>query len=231
MDAPEAQAKIAELEQLLWQMRDGVIDAAGRARIEALVTGDAAVRRFYVRYSMLCGGLRWLNSQEEGSGFRVQRSGNDECGVLNDELAAGQPVIDIHHSSFSIHHSGPRPSDVPGPEPIIAPIIIDTSPSAEPPLFSTLFAPGGWLFSYAAATVITGMAILGAWAYKVSIGGSTGILPVQVVDTGKMPVPPPVPRRATASAELVGRITGMADCRWADPQDAPPDGRRLGRQV
>ena len=70
MDSPEA--KIAELEQLLWRMRDGVIDAAGRARIEALVTGDAAVRRFYIRYSTLCGGLRWLNAQEEGSGFRVQ---------------------------------------------------------------------------------------------------------------------------------------------------------------
>ena len=34
---------------------------------------------------------------------------------------------------------------------------------AGPPLFSIHSPLGGWLFSYAAATVITGMAILGAW--------------------------------------------------------------------
>ena len=35
-------------------------------------------------------------------------------------------------------------------------------------LFSLQSPLGGLLFSYAAATVITGMAILGAWVYKVS---------------------------------------------------------------
>jgi hypothetical protein len=60
----DANAKIAELEQLLLQFDEGVIDAAGRARIEALVIGDAKVRRFYIRYSTLCGGLRWMNSNE-----------------------------------------------------------------------------------------------------------------------------------------------------------------------
>ncbi|MCG2684599.1 MAG: hypothetical protein L6306_13430, partial [Planctomycetales bacterium] len=64
MDAPNP--KIAELEQLLWRMRDGAIDDDGLARIETLVTGDAEVRRFYIRYSTLCGGLRWLNAGEAG---------------------------------------------------------------------------------------------------------------------------------------------------------------------
>ena len=53
---------IAELEELLWQMRDNAISAAGLTRIESLVTSDAEVRRFYIRYSTLCGGLQWLNA-------------------------------------------------------------------------------------------------------------------------------------------------------------------------
>ena len=71
---------------------------------------------------------------------------------------------------------------------------------------------------------LMGVAILGAWAYKVSHdAGSTR---------------PPMPPRAQTSAvssrrpknELVGRITGTADCRWADPQDAPSAAVPLGRK-
>ena len=69
----------------------------------------------------------------------------------------------IHHSSLIIHHS-----EAPDPEPLIPPIIIDCSPTIHYPLFTIHSSLGGWLFSYAAATVIMGMAILGAWAYKVS---------------------------------------------------------------
>ena len=75
-----------------------------------------------------------------------------------------RPAADIHHSSFNIHHS-----DVPGPEPLIPPIIIDSSPAGRYPLGAGLFAVGGPLFSYTAAAVIMGMAILVSWAWKVSL--------------------------------------------------------------
>ncbi len=231
MDAQEA--KIAELEQLLWQMRDGAIDAAGRARIEALVTGDAAVRRFYIRYSTLCGGLRWLNAQEEGSGFGIGDSG---LGIRDwgfgiggsgapvpssQSLAAVGAAVELPHQQ---RVELPHQLGVPTPESAIPPIIIDSSPTIHYPLFTIHSQLGGWLFSYAAATVLMGMAILGAWAYKVSLDyqlatvpNSRGLTGAGGRDAGEVTPPQPA---------LVGRITGTADCRWADTDDA-----RLGPAV
>ena len=62
----------------------------------------------------------------------------------------------------------PHQLDAPESESLIPPIIIDTSPTLFSPRRAFPFSVGGWLFSYAAATVITGMAILGAWVYTVS---------------------------------------------------------------
>ena len=74
-----------------------------------------------------------------------------------------------------------------------------------------------------------GVAILGAWAYKVSLDSrvrhsadnSRGL-----TAPGRRPPESASPPRP----ESVGRITGTADCRWADPQDAPPAAVPLGRK-
>ena len=116
------------------------------------------------------------------------------------------------------------PTRTSDPEPLIPPIIIDTSSALPSPYSAFGSSLGGWLVSYGVATVITGMAILGAWAYKVSIGGGTGILPARLPTQARCLCHQPAP-------ELVGRISGMADCRWADPQDAPVRRRPLGPQV
>jgi hypothetical protein len=100
------------------------------------------------------------------------------------------------------------------------PIIIDTGPTIHYPLFTTQSPLGGWLFSYAAATVIMCVAILGAWAYKVSLSRA---------EVAKV-VPRPASQRAEPEAEPVGRITGKVECRWANPQDAPPAAVPLGRR-
>ncbi len=94
--------KIAELEQLLWRMRDGAIDDKGLERIESLVTGDADVRRYYIRYSTLCGGLRWLNAGdwERGSvGFGVGDSGR---GVGDSGFGVGELGLGIRGSGFGV---------------------------------------------------------------------------------------------------------------------------------
>ncbi len=111
------------------------------------------------------------------------------------------------------------------PDSSIPPIIIDTGSPWVASRLTLNSALGGWLFSYAAATAITGLAILGAWAYKVSLEGGAGVASVHVAATDQPPSAPGKPER-----ELVGRITGTADCRWANPDDAPTAAVPLGRK-
>ena len=101
----------------------------------------------------------------------------------------------------------------PSPEPLIPPIVLDLSSTL--PRTPGLFAPGGWLFSYAAATVITGMAILGAWVYKVSLGGGMGVSPG--------PVATDQPRA------IVARQTGEGACRPDHGHGRLPLGRSARR--
>ena len=82
------------------------------------------------------------------------------------------------------HQPGPE-SRAAIPEPPTLPIIIDTSRRPPSPPFSTLFAPGGWLFSYGGRTVITGDAMLIGWAWKVSHDTSLPVAPAPA---------PPAPR-------------------------------------
>ncbi|MBN1396135.1 MAG: hypothetical protein JW959_14025, partial [Pirellulales bacterium] len=168
MDA--SNPNIAELERLLWRMRDGAIGGDGLARIETLVTGDAEVRRHYIRYGMLCGGLRWLNAGNQGPGVGGRGPG------IGDLEKVDLPLVSL-------------------------------SPLASP--LSTPFV-GGPAFSYMVATVVLCLMLLGGWAYKVS-----HVRNQHYVDNS---------RRSTTSDPLeqpelvfVGRVTGMKDCRWSDP--------------
>jgi hypothetical protein len=163
MDADNA--KIAEVESLLWQMRDGTLDPDRKARLESLVIRDPEVRRFYIRYSMLCGGLRWLNA-----------------GAVNER----------------------REFDAKLPEPMPY-IVVD--PSSLSSLSSPLSGLGGLLFSYMVSAVILGVAMLGAWTCTISRDYRNVV--VSPAPNDKIFVPP--------ESEFIGRVTGMMDCRWADP--------------
>ncbi|MBN1394305.1 MAG: NPCBM/NEW2 domain-containing protein [Pirellulales bacterium] len=87
------------------------------------------------------------------------------------------------------------------------PVVLSPSP-----LFSSLTPSfvGGPVFSYMVATVVLCLMLLGAWAYKITRESG----PSYVYDS----------RGSTSSGlsdrqqmVFVGRITGMRDCRWADP--------------
>ncbi|QDU60309.1 FecR protein [Planctomycetes bacterium Pan216] len=54
--------KIDELLELLWRVRDDEATEEDRERIYELIASDPAVRHYYVRYSMICAGLRWRNA-------------------------------------------------------------------------------------------------------------------------------------------------------------------------
>ena len=109
--------------------------------------------------------------------------------------------------------------------PAVSPIIIRTSPALPSGAFSLSSPLGGWLLSYAVATVITGAAILGAWVYKVSQESGASVSSEQVVNTGH-----PLLTPGKTESGLVGQITGMSECRWAGPQDAPAAAVPLGRK-
>ncbi len=98
-------------------------------RLKAALQASEEARRLYLRYCTLEGDLHYLVRMAH-----ADAGTNDECRMMNDELPAAPPVIDIHHSSFPIHHS----------------------------------ELGGWAFSYAAATVVTGLLLLVLWAWTVS---------------------------------------------------------------
>jgi hypothetical protein len=70
---------------------------------------------------------------------------------------------------------------------------------------------GGALFSYLMATVILGTALAIAWMWKLSD-------PVQVAARRSSPPAAQRQQEPDPKRPFVGRITGMVDCQWSDPQ-------------
>jgi hypothetical protein len=86
---------------------------------------------------------------------------------------------------------------------------IVVGPSPLSPLPPPLFSLGGLLFSYMLSAVILGVAILGAWTCKISH------VYQQVVEH-RQQTPKDRPGILSES-DYVGWVTGMKNCRWANP--------------
>ncbi len=201
-----------ELRELIAAMCNGTATPAERDRLEQLLADNEDAQFEYLSFAEVHAAFLWQHrgqtddilalvaeaeENDGASGFRVQGSGS---GIRDSGFGVREPDLSV-----------PSPeSRAPSPEPLILPIIIDTSSAAPSPLFSTLFAPGSPLFSYTAATVITGAIILIFWMWKVS-------LRCEVAESPRPATPPP----ASREVQPVGRITGTADCHWADPNRAP----------
>ncbi len=196
MGSPLPQSE--ELHRLLTVLSDGEPSGAEFDRLQQLLRQDPAAQAYYRQYMRLCALLE----------FERAASGNEGRGPgtsVPSEALSGQWSV-VGKSEI-----GNQEPELPTPEPLIAPIIVDSSAAVHDPLFSIRSPLGGWLLSYAAATVITGMAILGAWLHKVSLDSHIAQEQPLLVRRGDEPRP-----------EYVGRITGMADCEWADRRTTPP---------
>ncbi len=181
-----------ELTGLLVLLCDGEMGQAQWDRLEALLLDDPASQEFYRRFVGLDVDLAWRAAGRTARlPFEVRDSGPATAGA----------AVELPHQ--------PGEPPVPQPESVIPPIVIDTDSSPFSRLPSSL---GSWLISYGAATVLTGMAILGAWMYRVSLD----------YELAKSPHAsgPPFQKSVEPEMEFVGRISGLADCRWVDPQDA-----------
>ena len=156
--------------------------AAGNlARLESLLADDPQARQFYGLYMLMHADLAW----------RFRGAGQTATAAQG---GAGSPAIE-ERSGLGVQD---RELDAAGP----IPSAVLFSPS--PP--TTNFV-GGPVFSYMVATLILGVMLLSAWAYKVSHFRK------EVVQ---------VPSRAGTLQEspelvFVGRVTGMKDCQWTDP--------------
>ncbi len=189
-----------ELFDLLDALVSGAIAPAEHQRLEAILAADPSARQFYFDYlDMHLQLRRWQRAE-----------GSDERSGGRGQSPAVGAAVELPHQP-----------DAASAEPLISPIIIDTSSPGPAPLLATLFAPGGWLFSYGAALVITGVMLLVLWTLKVS----------QQRDLANAPSAPTASRvEYEGLTESVGQITAVAECRWADPQDAPPAAVSLGRR-
>ncbi len=113
---------------LVAAMCDGTIAPADLARLESLLRSDENARLFYAAYMDLHGRLLWRF-----------RGGEVEL------------PHQLEHQPMELPHQ----LDAASPEPLIPPIIIDSSPTIHYPLSTIGSSLGGWLLSYAVATVLT----------------------------------------------------------------------------
>jgi hypothetical protein len=131
-------------------------------------------------------------------------------------------------SGFKVHGSNAadRQSEIHDSQTAIPPIIVDCSPTVHGSLSASLFTPGGFLFSYLAAGLLVGVGLLIGWTWRIShyeyhYQRIADVAPRQV----------PSPGEPATQSRFVGRITGVVDCRWANPATAAVDGEHvpLGR--
>ena len=89
----------------------------------------------------------------------------------------------------------------------LPPSYVVVDPSAGSAFSASQFSLGGLLLSYAVSALIIGVAVLGAWTYK-----------IPYVDRLAQSLPTPEKKTTYPSNQVfVGCITGMKDCRWAKP--------------
>ncbi len=178
-----------ELHDLVDRLHDGEFDDADRLRLNDLLRGGAPQREYFITYMDVHSRLAWDGGHaksDEGSGI-----GDAGIGVGD----SGFPDFGF---TLAAESSGDPPPALPLP-----PFPLATS--HYPP--TTDFV-GGPVFSYMVATLILGIMLLGAWAYKISRNQQELVVgPTKTASPGERPEP-----------VFVGRITGMADCRWADPR-------------
>ena len=189
----------SELSTLLAAMFDGEMTDAQQTRLADLLRDNPQAQEVYLDFCWTHALLRReLGVSGEvpftAAGITQSPEGREYlgCGVRDSGRDVGAAVELLHQPESRI----PGP-DSPLPFPPLSPL-----PSPLSPPFV-----GGPIFSYLVATLILGLMLLGAWAYKISH------VQQQIVHQDS-----PANRSIDGPEWVVGgRITGMAACQWSDP--------------
>jgi hypothetical protein len=97
-----------------------------------------------------------------------------------------------------------------------APVIIQTFPVLHAPAFPSCSPLGSFLLSYGVAAAVVAVGMLMGWICQVSLPQSD-----RTEVAGGTPRSPATPLQPEPKPVFVGRITGMVDCQWVDPRNAP----------
>ncbi len=221
-DNPHRDNGEAEFLGLVCRYLDDQATADERARLNAQLRQDPARRETFVRLCfqakliaevMPAGDSLLSDEKGDRSNLSAAPSGraptdgwSRQIGPVPFSAAEAPDAEQDAADGAAAGWSGPAAEQSPAESGPI--IIVDSSP-VEPRLFSMAPLVGGWLFSYAAATVIMGAAILGAWVHKVSDDDALAASPRHSAA--------PVHGDIVPTPELVGHITGRRDCTCSDP--------------
>jgi hypothetical protein len=207
----------AELCDLIDAMYEHGLDSIMRDRLESLLLADDDACRYYLDYSFLHG-VMTLTADGQSNEQRLAET--EPRRVMNDEL----PGV-VESGPWAADDSAPnlQVSQPQIPDHAFPPIIIESpSPSGS----SLLSFVNSMLFSYLTAAVIVGVGMLIAGAWRLSESP-------QVVRHSSRPV---TEQRSLSlqmpDPTIVGRITGMVDCKWADTDTKAFNGAHvpLGRR-
>jgi len=220
----------AEVLELLGKLRDEQLDPAGRERLEILVCESEEARRLYLRYIELCASLHWVRREQQGASLIPEIAGS----TLTNEEERPKPIDQPPYtgepaaSPTTLLPEYDLPWEKPRPK-----VVIETSPPRPIPWYSVNSPIGLPLISYTLGAIITLIAIsIGAvvqitHSYEIAArqaatseeesgGGSSGGggLSGDLATAEKA-------KPKKAESPVVGHISGMADCRWADPSLKP----------
>jgi hypothetical protein len=195
-----------DLLELLDSLSQGTLDREQAALLEQMVARDPAARELYVAYMHLRVNAQYLADVQRGS-FDTA----DLIGALADE--------DAENGTSDTRTIADGGSDVPS-----AKLGVPVSPAF--PSSLTFGGTFGYFtqtvpFSYLVATVLVGLGLLTASMITVSPMAHVASIPPHVIAPMVSP-----------TAESVGRITGMVDCRWLGANAATTDRAQvpLGRK-
>ena len=216
------------LQELLIALTDGEMDAAQFAELEKLLLNDPAAQAYYRRYMRLCALLEFEHAAAAGAGDAPNAAGKAENGfpnVLPDIIPPSIPPI--APSAPQISGKGKWDFDLP-PEKPRPKVVIETSPPSPIPWYSVNSPIGLPLISYSLGAIIMLIAIgIGAvvhisHSHEIPAGqaatsedagggsGSGGGLSGSLATAEKA-------KPKKEEAPVVGHISGMVGCRWADP--------------
>ena len=175
-----------DLYALFDDLCDGSISESDATRLDELLCNDAAARWEYLCYLDVHAGLGLIGAK-----------GNNSSGVLGGR-GLGTSVPRVVGSGQRAVGSNQRLDSASHP----SPFIICPSPTIHDPLSAIHPFIGGVVFSYLAAALILGMAMLIAGLWK---------LPdYQQLARQSVPLLSPL----SPLPSMVGRVTGMVDCKW-----------------
>ena len=175
----------SEFEGLLTAVLDGSPDADDLGRLDNLLAENPAAINAYISLMQVDAMLRWR------SGLGMAKAGRQ---------VAPSPLV-----------LQPSDSLVSAAEPLIPRIIADVADPLHALPFRFHAAAANWAFSYVAATVLIGVALLvtGWWKVSHDLSRDNGIADNR---------PSPASRGAGPERTFVGRVTGLVNCRWTDPK-------------